>query len=87
MATNGGVVFKHTGDGMIAAFDGDADADAAVRAARAAVGALAGATWGPTGPLVIRTAVHAGSATERDGDYFGPPVNRVARILGVTHPR
>lgn len=68
---------------MIAAFDGDADA--AVRAARSAVGGLAGATWGPTGPLVIRTAIHAGSATERDGDYFGPPVNRVARILGVTH--
>lgn len=41
---------------------------------------------GPTGDLKIRAAVHAGQATERDGDFFGPPVNRVARINGAAHP-
>src|ERR1044072_1030589 len=30
-------------------------------------------------------ALHTGTAGERDGDYFGPPLNRVARLLGVGH--
>ena len=30
-------------------------------------------------------ALHAGAAEERDGDYFGPPVNRVARLLSAGH--
>ena len=28
-------------------------------------------------------AIHSGAAEERDGDYFGPPVNRVARLLSL----
>jgi predicted ATPase/class 3 adenylate cyclase len=83
MADQGGTVFKHTGDGMIAAFT---DSDAAVRAALNALDALTAAGWGPTGALQIRVAIHAGAATERGGDYFGPPVNRVARINAIAHP-
>ena len=30
-------------------------------------------------------ALHSGQAEEREGDYFGPPVNRVARILSAGH--
>ena len=30
-------------------------------------------------------AIHAGSVEARDGDYFGPPLNRVARLLGIGH--
>jgi class 3 adenylate cyclase len=82
MERAGGRVFKHTGDGMIAAFD---DADEAASAALDAVGKLATADWGATGALRVRTAVHAGQATERNGDFFGPPVNKVARINGVGH--
>jgi predicted ATPase len=82
MERTGGRVFKHTGDGMIAAF---ADADAAAAAALDAVEGLAVSEWGATGPLSIRTALHAGQATERRGDFFGPPVNKVARINGVGH--
>jgi class 3 adenylate cyclase len=29
--------------------------------------------------------LHTGAAQERDGDYFGPPVNRVARLLSAAH--
>ena len=29
--------------------------------------------------------IHAGVADERDADYFGPTVNRVARLLAVGH--
>ena len=28
-------------------------------------------------------ALHTGEAQERDGNYFGPPTNRAARLLGV----
>jgi predicted ATPase len=30
-------------------------------------------------------ALHTGAAEERDGDYFGPAVNRVARLLSAGH--
>jgi predicted ATPase len=32
-------------------------------------------------------ALHVGTAQQRDGDYFGPPVNRVARLLDAGHGR
>ena len=41
--------------------------------------------WGATGPLRVRMALHTGAAELRDGDYFGPPLNRVARILALGH--
>lgn len=78
----GGRVFKHTGDGMIAVFE---EADRAVAGALDAVEALTGVAWGATGPLQVRVSVHAGAASEREGDFFGPPVNKVARINGIGH--
>ena len=30
-------------------------------------------------------ALHSGTADERDGDYFGPPLNRCARLLSTGH--
>ena len=35
--------------------------------------------------LRVRVALHTGFADERDGDYFGPALNRVARLLAVGH--
>jgi predicted ATPase/class 3 adenylate cyclase len=79
----GGAVFKTVGDAFYAAF---ATADAAVRAALTAQRALQAEPWGAeTGPLRVRMALHTGTADERDGDYFGPPLNRVARLLAVGH--
>jgi len=81
IAAHAGHVVKHTGDGMMAVFAGAADAiAAAVEAQRA----LHDADWGPL-RLVVRFAVHSGEAHERDGDYFGPTLNRVARLLAVAH--
>jgi predicted ATPase/class 3 adenylate cyclase len=78
---HGGNVFKHTGDGMLAVFASAGDAiAAAVRAQRD----LRGAAWGSS-PLAVRMAIHSGETHERDGDYFGPTLNRVARLLGVAH--
>ena len=83
VGVSGGRVFKHTGDGMIAAFD---DAEPAIVAARDACEGLATESMVVPDRIRIRTSLHAGPATERDGDLFGPALNRVARINGVAHP-
>ncbi len=81
---NGGHVFKTMGDAFCAAFPTAPEAvEAALYAQRTL---LVDETWGDAGgaPLV-RMALHTGSAEERDGDYFGPPLNRVARLLSAAH--
>ena len=80
--THSGVVFKTVGDGMHAVFARAADALAAALAVQRALHAE---PWGETGPLRVRMALHTGAAELRDGDYFGPPLNRVARILALGH--
>ena len=79
---HGGHVFKTVGDAFCAAFGRATDA---VAAAIAAQRALTAEDWGRVGPLHVRMALHTGSADERDGDYFGPPLNRVARLLEAAH--
>lgn len=73
----GGTVFKHTGDGVAAAFP---DAGDAVLAAVEAQRALGAARWGPTGPLRVRMGLHTGEAEPERGDYFAPAVNLAARL-------
>ena len=73
--SNSGSVVKTTGDGTFAVF---ASAAAAVHAACDAQCALAAEPWAGTGPLRARMAVHTGGAEERDGDYFGPTLNRAS---------
>jgi class 3 adenylate cyclase len=65
---HGGVIFKTVGDAICAAF---ANAGDALRAALAGQRSLQKETWGSTGPLRVRMALHTGSAEEHDGDYFG----------------
>ena len=76
----GGMVFKHTGDGMIAVFD---DPVAAVGAAAAAQRTIGDTVWQHADGVQIRAAVHTGVVYQRDGDMFGTAVNRLARILSV----
>ncbi len=78
-----GVVFKHTGDGTIAVFDLATDA---VNAASTLTEEIAALDCGPVRTLQLRISLHAGDALERDGDFFGPPVNCVARLNSVAHP-
>ncbi len=79
---SGGSVVKTTGDGMLAAFD---RAESAVSAALDGQIALAEHDWSGTGPLRVRMAIHSGTADTRDGDFFGPALNRVARLLAIGH--
>ncbi|NNE73573.1 MAG: adenylate/guanylate cyclase domain-containing protein, partial [Acidimicrobiales bacterium] len=79
---SGGLIFKHTGDGLVAAFH---DPEAAIDAAVAMQRALASTEWHTVGRLRARMGVHSGVAQHRDGDYFGRTVNRCARLMSVAH--
>jgi hypothetical protein len=68
---HGGWVFKHTGDGVCAAF---ASPRSAVDAAVAAQQAL---------ELSVRMGIATGEAELRDGDYFGAVLNRAARVMAA----
>src|SRR5215216_3619967 len=75
---HGGHVFKTVGDAFHAAFTTPGAArGAAVEAQRT----LAENEWAGA----VRMALHTGVADERDGDYFGPPLNRVARLRDAGH--
>jgi predicted ATPase/class 3 adenylate cyclase/Tfp pilus assembly protein PilF len=77
-----GYVFKTIGDAFCAAFARPQDAlDATIEMQRG----LASESWGEVGAIRVRAALHAGLTQERDADYFGPTVNRVARILSAGH--
>ena len=68
-----GWLFKHTGDGVCAAFG---SARAAIDAAVAAQRRL---------ELPVRMGVATGEAECRDGDYIGPVLNRTARVMAAGH--
>lgn len=80
--SNNGKVFKTVGDGFCAAFATPVDA---VAAARDAQRALFSEPWPDAIALRVRMALHTGEAEQRDADYFGPPLNRVARLLAIGH--
>jgi predicted ATPase len=70
---HGGWLFKHTGDGVCAAFASPMSAvDAAVAAQRAL-------------ELPVRMGLATGEAELRDGDYFGAVLNRAARVMAAGH--
>lgn len=82
IAQHGGALVKGTGDGLLAAFAQAADGLAAALAGQRA---LLAADWGAAGPLRVRMALHSGEAQLVEGDYFGPTLNRTARLLAVGH--
>jgi predicted ATPase/class 3 adenylate cyclase len=78
----GGYVFKTIGDAFDAAFS---TAEAALDAVLAAQRALVGQDWPTAQPILVRMGLHTGACEERDNDYFGPAVNRVARLESAAH--
>ena len=70
---HGGWMFKHTGDGVLAAFALAKPAiDAAIEAQR-------------TLELPVRMGVLTGEAQPHGDDYFGPVMNRAARTMAAAH--
>jgi predicted ATPase/class 3 adenylate cyclase len=81
-ARHRGFVFKTVGDAFCVAFQSARDAaGAAIDAQRA----LASDDFSAVDGLRVRMALHSGHAEERNGDYFGPAVNRVARLMAIGH--
>jgi predicted ATPase/class 3 adenylate cyclase len=80
--SSNGQVVKSTGDGLMAVFGSAADG---VSACLKAQDGLARAPWGETGALRVRMALHAGEAARRNGDYYGPTLNRTARVMSAGH--
>jgi predicted ATPase/class 3 adenylate cyclase len=80
-SAHGGHVFSTAGDAFSVAFPGPGDAlDAALDIQRR----LAEAEW-PGPEIRVRMGIHTGTADERDGDYFGPTLNRTARVMAAGH--
>ncbi|MDQ6824479.1 MAG: adenylate/guanylate cyclase domain-containing protein, partial [Candidatus Eremiobacteraeota bacterium] len=79
---HGGYVFKTVGDAFCAVFSNPQDALSALLAAQCA---LAAEDFSAVDGMRVRAAIHTGTADERDDDYFGPSVNRVARLLAIGH--
>jgi predicted ATPase len=84
VGNHGGVVLKSRGEGdsTFSVFDDP------VRAAAASLGlqrALAQEPWPTDAPLRVRMALHTGQAELREGDYYGPTVNRAARLRAAGH--
>ncbi len=77
-----GYIFNTVGDAFCAAF---ATAPNAVSAALDAQRALAAQDFSAVNGLRVRMGIHTGYAEERDADYFGPTVNRVARLMSIGH--
>ena len=87
----GGHVVKTTGDGAYAVFGTAKNAIAAClqaqRHLQEAASGAADTAQAPEPPISIkvRMGLHSGAAELRDGDYFGAPLNRAARIMSVAH--
>ena len=70
---HGGFLFKHTGDGVCAAFSSPKSAvDAAVAAQRRL-------------QLPVRMGLATGEAELQEGDYFGAVLNRASRVMAAGH--
>jgi predicted ATPase/class 3 adenylate cyclase len=81
--THRGRVVKTTGDGFHAVFDTATDGVAAALAGQLAI---IGEPWpAETGLLHVRMGLHTGQSRLREGDYYGPEVNRAARVMGIGH--
>jgi len=77
-----GYVFKTIGDAFCAAFH---TAPSALNAGLQAQISLLSEPWPDAIKVRVRMAIHTGAAELRDSDYFGPPLNRIARLLSTGH--
>lgn len=79
--THSGQIFKTVGDAFYAVF---LNAPDAALAALDAQRAIQSENWGET-TIKVRMGLHSGTAEVRDNDYFGPTLNRVARLMSAGH--
>ena len=70
---HGGWLFKHTGDGVCAAFSSPQVRSGCGRGRAARL------------ELPVRMGIATGEAELREGDYFGTVLNRAARVMAAGH--
>lgn len=80
----GGRIIKSRGEGdsLFALFD---TAASGVMAACALQSAFHTEAWAGGWAIRVRMALHRGSAETRDEDFYGPTVNRCARLRAIAH--
>jgi DNA-binding SARP family transcriptional activator/tetratricopeptide (TPR) repeat protein len=85
VAGNGGTFLKSKleGDATVSVF---ARATECAAAAVTLLDAFASEPWPEGARPRLRIALHTGEAFERDGDYFGPALNRAARLRALAGP-
>lgn len=77
-----GVVVRHNGDGVNAAFGSTiAAAEAAIELQRR----FQTDDWGGVDRLRVRAGIHVGDIEPAGDDYYGPPINRAARVMDVAN--
>ena len=76
----GGYIFATGGDSFAVAFETASQAVAAAVQGQLSLREPAGELT-----LAVRMGLHTGGASARDGDYFGPAVNRAARLMSAAH--
>jgi predicted ATPase/class 3 adenylate cyclase len=81
---NGGRIVKSRGEGdsLFAVFD---SAAGGVTAACTLQAAFHSEPWAGGWTVKVRMALHTGSAENREGDFYGPHVNRCARLRAIAH--
>ncbi len=81
---HGGVSVKPRGEGdsRFVVFD---DAMNSVAAVAEMQRKLAATDWATPQPILVRAALHTGTADLQLGDYYGSSVNRAARIRAIAH--
>ena len=84
-AENNGYVFKTLGDAFCVAFGAAHDALAAAIDLQLGLQAEDWQGMGMATPLSLRLALHTGPVETREGDYFGPTLNRTSRLLATAH--
>ena len=82
---NNGYVFKTLGDAFCVAFGAAHDALAAAIDLQLGLLAEDWTAMGMATPLSLRLALHTGPVETREGDYFGPTLNRTSRLLATAH--
>jgi predicted ATPase/class 3 adenylate cyclase len=84
VGANQGVLIRSRGEGD-STFSVFAHPREAAVAALAITRALAAETWPAEARIRARAAIHAGEVEVRDGDVFGTPINRCARLRALAH--
>ena len=78
---SGGWVFKTVGDAFCAAFHTAMDCINCVLSIQKIINEE---PWDLPEQIKVRMSIHTGEAIERNNDYYGPALNRVARLEAIT---